>query len=156
MDEARAARSQMIRRAKGPVPKNANQNVQQQRKRTRSEQHSPNRVLRARKQGVLYCYMQSCFNMQLSWGFFVSSFVSDSWLIGVLIGCRITHRNKHSLDDGPQSIVSTTDHQTEFLPWLHRRSQGSSRGLELPFRRSRGKNRNSTKKQYPWLQPVLH
>ena len=42
MDEARAARSQMIRRAKGPVSKNANQNVQQQRKRTRSEQHSSN------------------------------------------------------------------------------------------------------------------
>jgi hypothetical protein len=49
MDEARAARSQMARRAIMTTPDNANQNMQQQTKRTRSEHQTAKRVTRARK-----------------------------------------------------------------------------------------------------------
>jgi len=49
MDEARAARSQMARRAIMTTPDNANQNMRQQTKRTRSEHQTAKRVTRARK-----------------------------------------------------------------------------------------------------------
>ena len=49
MDEARAARSQMARRSIMTTPHNANQNVRQQTKRTRSERQTAKRVTRARK-----------------------------------------------------------------------------------------------------------